>query len=115
MKFSSKALAEIQDTDVTQSSDEKNTEFLRNIPTFRDWKVYNLFSVAKNLRLDMIEKGTQLLTKGLESKAFYFILTGSVNLVQKTANSSKTLCCLQKYDYFGESSLINSEIRKKQV
>jgi len=106
---------EVQDTSISQSSAEQNTEYLKNVPTFRDWKLCNLFSVGKNLRLDMIDEGTQLLIKGLESKAFYFILSGVVNLVQKNATTSKTLSVLQKYDYFGESSLINSEMKKKQV
>ena len=106
---------EVQDTSISQSSAEQNTEYLKNVPTFRDWKVHNLFSVGKNLRLEMIDEGTQLLIKGLESKAFYLILSGVVNLVQKNATTSKTLSVLQKYDYFGESSLINSEMKKKQV
>ena len=107
---------EVQDTSVSHSSSaEQFTEYLKNVPTFRDWKLYNLFSVGKNLRLDIIDEGTQLLIRGLESKAFYFLLSGVVNLVQKNATTSKTLSVLQKYDYFGESSLINSEMKKKQV
>lgn len=113
--FTEKSFMDVQDTSITQFNSEQKTDFLKNVPTFRDWKLYHLFNVGKNLRLDMYDKGTQLLVKGNESKAFYFIVNGLVNLVQKTAKASKTLCCLQKYDYFGESSLINSEMKKRQV
>ena len=111
--FTEKSFMEVQDSGLVQFNSEEKTNFLKNVPTFRDWKLYQLFNVAKTLRLDSVDEGTQLVIKGLESQCLYFIVNGVVNLVQKNATSKKTICCLQKYDYFGETGLINSELKKR--
>ena len=70
--------------------------------------------LAKVLRLEVIEMNYELLKKGMASDKLYFIAFGTMNLIKKTMTSSRTLSCLSKYDYLGESGLINFDNKKRE-
>lgn len=97
-----------EEIDVSNMSNDQRMQFLRNVPLFKNWKLQELYDLGTNLKLETFDKGTQILTKGQVSKNLYFIIDGNVNLIRNGATSKRTISCLQRYDYLGESGIINS-------
>ena len=94
--------------DVNNMSNDKKMEYLRNVPIFKNWSLQELYDLGSNLKLETFDKGTQIITKGKISNQLYFIVQGTVNLMRYGATSTRTISCLQRYDYLGESGIINT-------
>jgi CRP-like cAMP-binding protein len=93
--------------DVNNMSSDKKMEYLRSVPLFKSWQLQDLYDLGTNLKLETFDKGTQIITKGQISNRLYFIVQGTVNLMRYGATSYRTISCLQKFDYLGESGIIN--------
>jgi len=93
--------------DVNNMSNDKKMEYLRSVPLFKSWHLQDLYDLGTNLKLETFDKGTQIITKGQISNRLYFIVQGTVNLMRYGATSYRTISCLQKFDYLGESGIIN--------
>ena len=114
LKFGQSSFKEIKSDEIEIMTVEEKVDYLKLIPTFKKWSLFDLHELGKVLRLETIEKNFELLKKGMASDKLYFIVYGTMSLIKKTMSSSRTLSCLSKYDYLGESCLINFDNKKRE-
>lgn len=93
--------------DVNNMNNDKKMEYLRRVPLFKTWPLQDLYDLGTNLKLETFDNGTQIITKGQITDRLYFVVEGTVNLMRMGSTSYRTISCLQKYDYCGESGIIN--------
>jgi len=89
----------------TLSTDEKY-RFLENVPLFKGWEPYALYLVAQQLQHEDCRIGTKLLSTAKYTDKIYFLLHGKINILSNV-NRTSTMATMQRYDYFGESSVLN--------
>jgi len=93
-------------TDVYTLSTDEKYRLLSNVPLFREWEPYALYLVAQELQHQDCSAGTKLLTTGKYSDKLFFLLHGEIDILSNV-NRTSTMATLQKYEYFGESSVLN--------
>jgi CRP-like cAMP-binding protein len=89
----------------TLSTDEKY-RFLENVPLFKGWEPYALYLMAQQLQHEDSRIGTKLLSTAKYTDKIYFLLHGKINILSNV-NRTSTMATMQRYDYFGESSVLN--------
>lgn len=89
----------------TLSIDEKY-RFLENVPLFQGLEAYELYQLAQQLEHDQIRVGTKVLETGKHTDKLCFLLHGRVDMLSNV-NRKSVMSVIQKYDYFGESSVLN--------
>lgn len=79
---------------------------LLQMPLLRDWDKVKVYILAQLVRLKNCSKATTIAKSGVESKDFYFIIQGTVDILISEENPI-ALTTLNKFDYFGESGFLN--------
>jgi hypothetical protein len=91
---------------------EKRVKFLSQVFFFRDWEPHRLNRIAHGLTQLDFNKGCNIVKNNEISKSIYLVLRGRVDVLP-FSESKSALLSIQKYDYFGESGLMNANAHMK--
>ena len=86
-------------------------DILSNIGFFKNLPQSKLSSISTMIRLQKYKSGQKILSEGGKAKHFFIVKVGEVNVF----SNGKFIKTLYPKDYFGESCLLNDEIRTKSV
>lgn len=103
-----------QDNGSYKMSVEERYQFLCKVPLFKSLETYKLYRIANVLEQSDIPKGVVLLHAGKVSDKFSLLVHGRLDVVQSLENR-QPITSIQRFEYFGESQLLNSRrISKKK-
>lgn len=83
--------------------------FIKQLPLFENYAEYPLFCLAQALQASNIAKDVVCVKKNEECEELSFIYNGKMDIVSDLDNKSP-IASLQKYDYFGESSILRKQL-----
>jgi CRP-like cAMP-binding protein len=83
--------------------------FIQQMPIFHQYDPYELSCLANALQLEQIPKKTFVVKKGEVCEKFYLIYQGKFDIISDIDRKS-SLASLQRFDYFGESSILRQHI-----
>lgn len=83
--------------------------FLQQMPIFHHYDPYELSCLANALQFEQIPKKTHVVKKGEACSKFYLIYQGKFDIISDIDRKS-SLASLQRFDYFGESSILRQHI-----
>ena len=81
--------------------------FLKQVPLFKHFEEFSIYRLACAIEVKFISKDQLVCRRGRPSDTLNFIYNGRVDIVSDLDDSAP-LAKLQKYDYFGESSILRS-------
>lgn len=88
--------------------------FLKEIPIFKHYGDYQIYRLAQVLVVSTIPKHSNVLKKGSGCENLSFIFNGRLDIVSDI-NDKSILASLQKYDYFGESSILRTKFSSMAI
>lgn len=94
------------------------TEFLKNVPLFRNMDEYEMMSLADALKTEIFDGvSTQILKQGDIGDKFYVVLEGEVTAKKSFAagTDERQVMVHKAGDYFGELAVINDEPRVASI
>ena len=87
-------------------------DILNNIDLFQNFPLHKAREFLMILEQEHFAKGERIIQKGTLGDKFYIILSGTV-AVKGTQNNFEKM--YGKYEYFGETSIVNEELRSADV
>ncbi len=87
-------------------------DILNNVDLFSNFPLYKAREFLMILEQENFAKGEHIIRKGTFGDKFYIILSGTVAVKGTQNNFEKNY---SKYEYFGETSIVNEELRSADV
>lgn len=94
------------DRSMNQLTVDEKYAFITHVTIFKHWEAYQLFRMSHALTQVDFDKGSVIINKGDRSRGFYFLFNGRVDICG-SANSKDAVVTMRKFDYLGESGLLN--------
>lgn len=83
----------------------------KKILLFRNLSDEKLKTLIRNLQIEQYEQGKIIFTQGSLGEAFYIIKNGKVDVIR----DNNLIRSINKFDYFGERSLLFNELRSATI
>lgn len=99
-----------QDRDSMHMGTEERVIFLKQIPMFKQWDNYKLMRLAVALVQEEVNKNVIMIQKGNVCKDLYLLVNGRIDIIDHIEKKN-VVTSLLKYDYLGESGLINKFVK----
>jgi cGMP-dependent protein kinase len=95
--------------------DAKRGEMLRNVPVMRSLTEAQRDKLGGLMQHRQFASGAMIFRKGDSPDGFYIIIQGSVRIIGENNGNQVTLASLRAGDYFGETALLNADVRSASV
>lgn len=85
--------------------------YLKKVPIFAEFKQTDLQKLQKIVHLQRFPKGTIIFNEYASGNTLYVVVSGRVKIYKASGKKKKTLAFLEKGEFFGEMSLLDTEPR----
>jgi CRP/FNR family transcriptional regulator, cyclic AMP receptor protein len=91
-------------------------EFIAKVPLFRDLKPKHIDKIAKRMRERDYEKGDAIVEQGTMGIGLFIMVTGISKVIRSHGDgTTREIDTLERYDFFGELSLLDDHVRTASV
>jgi CRP-like cAMP-binding protein len=91
-------------------------EFIAKVPLFRDLKPRHIEKIAKRMRERDYETGDVIVEQGAMGIGLFVMVRGTSRVIRSLGDgSTRELDTLERFDFFGELSLLDDHVRTASV
>lgn len=98
------------------ATEKEIAEFIGKVPLFRDLKPKHIKQLAHRMRERDYEKGAVIVEQGTMGIGLFIMVSGIARVMRLHGDgSSRDIDTLERYNFFGELSLLDDHVRTASV